>query len=210
MFGSAWKKHALKLQQIVLSGAPLREINPTYKEVLDLIAQVKACQEGALPAEDAAQLQERMARLQLAHPELGKEMTWEPLSDGVGDPIRPWGWLFEATMYLLEGAPWWLVRAVHTTDTPAANQLSRALQIVAIIGAQPERHRIMNSPLGPGHGYGMWWTWKHEGQLLEIHWRNGKQFGMKIVPQNTRVETGWERHDRNAAAKHDESDSPTT
>lgn len=89
-----WKKKVERLRVIILSCAPLFELDPLTARTINTMrdaTRLRACREeieGTIEALNEAQAGAVQAPRTL----------WEPL--------ELYGWRFEATMYLLDGKPW--------------------------------------------------------------------------------------------------------
>lgn len=183
LFG--WKKRIIRLHTMLLAGAPLNEIDPALARALEA---TRGALRGTISRED---FDRDMAGIMTPpDPNAPIKHLWEP--------IELYGWKIEATMYLLDGKPWWLARANHKRDEPAEKDFTMLRQAIDYLGADPERDCIMNTTFGGGRGYGMWWTWINQAPMMELHTTGkGNAFNMKALPEGSPVAPGWERYDRN-------------
>lgn len=119
-------------------------------------------------------------------------ILWEPLSDSVGNPIYPEDWNITATLYLLQGQPWWLVRADHSgRSEPTAEAVTLLETIVDRLGADTRRDLIMDMHFVEAR-WARYYTWFHTGPLYETHF-NSTTKDFRVVVENTPVERGYER-----------------
>jgi len=176
-----WKKKAERLRMMILAGAPLFEIDPLMLRTLETMRK------GLRGQSSRDEFEQTLGELNTSPPSAGSSFLWEP--------IDIYGWAVSATMYLLDGKPWWLVRATHKKPQPSDKEITMVEKVVGHLGADPVRDRIMNTSFD-AHGYGMWWTWINQTQLYEFQTdRQTKDF--RVVPEGTPVPVGWERVDRN-------------
>jgi len=187
-----WKGKTLKLRSIVLSGAPLVEID---REVLDMFDFMRKTLRGDHNAEEAnlPMMQASPASMQCL-----MRFMWEPYSDGKGAVESIYGWILDATTYCVDGKPWWLVRANNKLDEPPARSILK-IERVDCLGADVQRDRIMNCSFGGGRGYSMWWTWINQLPMLEMQVRK-KPFDMRIVEEGSPLPVGYERMPRAMSA----------
>lgn len=183
-----WKKKAERLRMIVLSGAPLFEIDPLMLRTLETMRRGLRGQ--ASSDEFESTLTDLKAPENEPKPNEPR-MVWEP--------IDLYGWNIAATMYLLDGKPWWLVRATHKKAEPSTKEFNRVELVAEHLGADPRRDRIMNTTFGEPNGYGMWWTWINQSPLYEIH-TNDTTKDWRVVLEGTPTAPGYQRIDRNASA----------
>lgn len=185
LFG--WKKRIARLSTIVLAGAPLHEIDP------DLLRGLDAMRGALRGTVDRDEFRIATAALHTPPKEEGTlRHMWEP--------IELYGWDLAATLYLLDGKPWWLVHATHKKDEPSDKEMSIVRTAVDYLGADPARDCLMDTTFGDGLGYGMWWTWINQSPLLEIHLSHAAN-ATRILPEGSPVQPGWERIDRNEKAR---------
>lgn len=178
-----WKGKALKLRSIILSGVPLVEMD---REALDMFDFMRKALRGEIGAEET-----NFPTL----PASALSLVWEPYSDERGDVETIYGWSLAATMYCVDGKPWWFVRANNKLDEPPARSIAELERVVDYLGADVERDRIMNCAFGGGNGYSMWWTWINQFPLLEMQLRK-KPFDMRIVEEGSQLPVGYERMPR--------------
>jgi hypothetical protein len=182
-----WKGKALKLRSIVLSGAPLVEID---REALDTFDFMRKALRGELGTEETNFP---------AMPASTLSLMWEPYSDEKGNVETIYGWSLNVTMYCVDGKPWWLVRANNKLDEPPARSITEIERVVDYLGADVQRDRIMNCSFGGGRGYTMWWTWINQLPMLEMQVRK-KPFDMRIVEEGSPLPVGYERMPRAVSA----------
>ena len=178
-----------KLRNITLSSAPLVEIDPKLSEIFTLWRR----QSNNTISEDEAVGE--YARLKLdTEPLPPMFMVWEPLSDAGGDKIDHKGWFISTTLFLWHGQPWWMLTGTRAKKpTPAAE---KALdEIIKMIGGDPTRDLLLALPGEDGAEWSIRFAWPHVGNLLEMHIRT-TPFAVKVVPEGTPVEVGFERQSR--------------
>jgi hypothetical protein len=174
-----------KLRLIVLSSAPLFEIPAEINATLDIWRQLTR---GTISEEEAEVAIQRLGAPDLA----AMKILWEPLSDSVGELIAPQGWNVTATMYLLNGQPWWLVRADHARPSGPTRADDELLSsIVDRLGADPKRDLIMDMNF-PEARWARYYTWFHSGPLYETH-LNKTTVDLRVVPAGTQPAPGYER-----------------
>lgn len=181
-----------KLNKIVLSSAPLEEIPPKVNELYELWRRIAqgTLDSTVLEAEGEAIMQ-RLADVSMSD----MRIMWEPLTDGYGEPIRPSGWSVQATMYLLNGQPWWMVEAKRDPESPPTPADDGALdKIVDRLGADAKRDRIHDMPY-PELGWMRIFTWFHAGPLMEMH-RNEKTNDFYIAVEGAMPKPGYKREPR--------------
>jgi len=176
-----WKGKALKLRSIILSSAPLVEIDREALDMFDFMRRVLRGEisESAIPAMPTM-------------PATALSLLWEPYSDERGETESIYGWSLAATLYCADGKPWWLARAANKLDDPPANSIPRIERVVDQLGADVQRDRIMNCSFGGGNGCAMWWTWINQFPLLEIQVRKNPR-DMRVVEEGSPVPAGYER-----------------
>lgn len=175
-----WKGKTLKLRRIILSSAPLVEVDRSALEVFDFMRRATRGEIG--PDETAVP----------ALPELAAGCVWEPYSDAKGDVEKIYGWELSATLYCVDGKPWWLVRAHNKLDEVPARAVAEVERVVDCLGADVQRDRIMNMAFGGGNGHSMWWTWINQFPLLEMQVRK-KPLDMRVVEEGSPLLPGYER-----------------
>ena len=181
-----------KLKTIVLSSTPLEEIPPKVNELFDLWRRIArgTLDSTVLEAEGEAIMQ-RLADVSLAD----MRIMWEPLTDGYGEPIQPSGWSVRATMYLLNGQPWWLVEAKRDPESPPTTAVDEALdKILDRLGADTKRDCVRDMPY-PELGWMRIFTWFHVSPLMEMH-RNEKTKDFYVAVEGVMPKPGYKREPR--------------
>lgn len=186
-----WKGKALKLRSIILSGVPLVEMD---REAIDMFDFMRRALRGELGADEEANPPGA------ALPASVLSLMWEPYSDEKGNVETIYGWNLAATMYRVDGKPWWLARANNKLDEPPARSIAELERVVDDLGADVKRDRIMDCSFGGGNGYSMWWTWINQFPLMEIQVRK-KPFDMRIVEEGSPLPVGYERMPRAPSAR---------
>lgn len=182
MISLGWKKKAERLRMVILSAAhqSARELPPGISGVLEIFARVARTGDGR-------GLQEEIAGL----PQDDCKPLWEP--------IEVYGWAIQATLYLREGALWWLVHAERKNGGAPSDKDGVLLdKILDHLGAVPLWHMIIgpsSSPPGePRLPFG-WWTWQNRWPLYDIQVNKSKkrdQDKIRIVPQGSRETEGYQ------------------
>lgn len=182
-----WKGKTLKLRTIVLAGAPLIE---APVEVVSMFDKMRKAVRAELSADESI--------APATPPGTGPLFMSEPYSDARGEVESIYGWSLQATLYCVDGKPWWLARASNKLDDPPEKSIREIERVVDFLGADVQRDRIMNCSFGNGDGYSMWWTWINQHPLLEVQIRK-EPFDMRIVQEGSPCPHGYERMPRATA-----------
>lgn len=183
-----WKGKALKLQRIVLSGAPLVEVP---REVLDMFDFMRNGLRGEL-SEDARAPKMDMAAFR-------NLLMWEPYSGAKGKEESVYGWDVQATLYCADSKPWWLVRAHNKLAEPSERSIVELERVVDCLGAHVDRDRIMNMSFGGDDGYSMFWTWINQLPLLEVQIRKNP-YDFRMVVEGSPLPPNYIRIERPTSA----------
>jgi len=189
-----WKQKVEKLRRIVLSGPAIEDLPPGMLTVLEAW---RAHEHGKIT--DA----EYIERVRDIAPPAKDGLIWEPYSDEHGEVEALYGWRFQATMFGINGQPWWLVKA-HRENAiePTDQQFSMLEKAVELLGCHDTtRDRIRKFP-DDDNCWTMFWSWFHTGPLLEIHF--SKTRGMLVVNEGTPLKDGYERFPRISRHQSDE------
>lgn len=179
-----------KLRRIVLASAPLVELDPVVAQIFDLWR--KLTRHEIAEADAARQLQAWTTgdRTEAAW----RQFIWEPLSDTVGDPILHYGWEINATLYLANGQPWWLVRANHNRARtgPSDNDKKQLAKVVERLGARDPARDLLYVMNHEELRWAHYYAWFHHGPLLETH-VNARTRDLRIEEEGTPLADGFER-----------------
>ena len=182
-----------KLRRIVLSSAPLNEIDTDLLRLFDFWRDETS---GKFAHVSEQEQEERVNGIMRALDGKPRNMglLWEPLSNVRGETIRHYGWYIEATIYLLNEQPWWFVKANHNRDRtgPTESEIKRLDKVIELLGCADCKRDLMRYA---NHADGLWaryYSWFHHGPLLETH-ENRKTHALRIVPEGTPLADGFER-----------------
>jgi hypothetical protein len=183
-----------KLRVIVLSSAPLEEIPSKIDQLFDVWRRIE---HGAIDASsdsaEGAQIMSQLAGVDLA----SMRIMWEPLSDGIGDTITPNGWAVRATLYLSRGAPHWFIVASRAPDIgcqPTPEDDAVLERIIGGLGGDPQRDLMRDTRLLET-GWARYFTWAHNGPLLEMH-RKTKGQDFYLAEESAIPKPGYAREPR--------------
>jgi hypothetical protein len=187
-----WKQKVDKLRRIVLSGPAIEELPPG---MLPLLEAWRAHTHGKFTDD------EYMRAVQHIGPPSGERLIWEPYSDERGEVEALYGWQLQATIFGINGQPWWFVKA-HRENAiaPTEQQFQMIEKVVELLGCHDtERDLIQEFPDEEGR-WTMFWSWFHTGPLLEIHFHKTRP--MLVVNEGTPLKDGYTRMER-ISRKHD-------
>jgi hypothetical protein len=182
-----WKQKVDKLRKIVLSGPAIEELPPGMLLVLEAW---RGYTHGKLTDE------EYMRTVQDIGPPSGERLIWEPYSDARGEVEALYGWQFQATLFGINGQPWWLVKA-HRENAiePTEQQFQIIAKAIELLGCHDaQRDLIQKFPDEEGR-WSMYWSWFHTGPLLELHFHSTTH-NMLIVNEGTPLKDGYTRMER--------------
>lgn len=182
-----WKQKVEKLRRIVLSGPAIEDPPPGTIRLLELW---RAHHHGKLTDEEYIQ------GAQGIRPPSGEHLIWEPYSDERGEVESLYGWQIQATIFGINGQPWWFVKAHRGNATdPSEQQFKMLDNAIELLGCHDtKRDLIRDFPDEEGR-MTMFWHWFHTGPLLELHFHSTTH-NMLVVEQGTPLKDGYMRMDR--------------
>ena len=129
---------------------------------------------------------------------LDMRVLWEPIHTKKGEETLLFGWDVNATMYLSNGQPWWLVRALRKGDSSEKDDATLD-RIIEHLGGDPKRDLITEIPgASDTDRYQIWFTWFNQLPLLDMqahpdakHMPIDKR--MRIVPRDAPERDGYKR-----------------
>lgn len=125
-------------------------------------------------------------------------VMWEPVHTKKGEETLVFGWNVQATMYLSNGQPWWLVRASRA-GAPSEQDEAALDRIIEHLGGDPNRDLITGIPgEDAADRHEIWLTWFNQLPLIDmLYHRNAKHVSpdkrMLIVPRGAPEREGYER-----------------
>ena len=182
-----WKQKVDKLRRIVLSGPAVEELPPG---MLPLLEAWRAHTHGKLTDD------EYMLAVGKIGAPTGERLVWEPYSDKRGELESLYGWQLQATIFGINGQPWWLVKA-HRDNAiePTSQQLQVIQRAVELLGCHDTRRDLIQEFSDEAGRLTKFWSWFHTGPLLEMH-IHATTHKMKVVEAGSPLESGYTRLDR--------------
>lgn len=145
-----------KLKIIVLSSTPLAEIPTRLNDTFEMF---RRSTRGTITT---TEIEDFVSRIGDRDPWEDARVMWEPLSDSHGEEITPNGWQVKATLYLLNGQPWWLADAKRDPHSPPTPEDDAVLDdIMNQLGADTRRDLVRDMRDLPELGYLRIWTVPH-------------------------------------------------
>jgi hypothetical protein len=182
-----WKQKVDKLRRIVLSGPAIEELPPG---MLAMLEAWRGHTHGKLTDD------EYMRIMQANLGDTGERLIWEPYSDARGEVEVFYGWHFQATLFGVNGQPWWFVKAWRENAAePTEQQFQMIEKAIELLGCHDtERDMIREFP-DEAERWTMFWSWFHTGPLLEMQF-HPKTHHMLVVNEGTPLKAGYMRMDR--------------
>lgn len=184
-----WKQKVEKLRRIVLSGPAIEDLPPGMLSVLEAW---RAHQHGKITDEEYMRTADAVGD---PWPP-GERLIWEPYSDARGEVESLYGWQVQATIFGINGQPWWLVKAHRENSIdPTEKQFKMLDKAVEILGCHDTQRDLIRSFPDDEDRCTMFWSWFHTGPLLELHFHR-KTHDMLVVNEGTPLKDGYERMER--------------
>jgi hypothetical protein len=189
------KQKIEKLRRIVLSGPAIEELPPGE---LQLLETWRAHTHGKITDEEAYEVMKNLVLDPKKSPYI-----WEPYSDERGEVESLQGWLFQATLFGINGQAWWLVKA-HQKSTldPTEKQLKIIHDAIGLLGCHDTKRDLIREFPDESNRWTMFWSWFHTGPLMEIHFHE-KTHQMLTVLEGTPLKDGYVRMERIKRKDHE-------
>ena len=185
MMNFGWKKKTEHLRLVIVSAAHqmAKELPPGTIAILDLFKRV------AKDGGGGPNLKEEFDRICIDHADEPQPL-WEP--------VDIYGWKIQATLYLQNGQPWWLLHAVRRNEKePSDKDIAILDKVLEQLGADTKRDVIIgprSSPQGYETLHFGWWTWLNRWPLFEVQVNRAKSGSAvtRVVPLGTKPSDGYE------------------
>jgi hypothetical protein len=182
-----WKQKVDKLRRIVLSGPAIEELPPDMLKVLEAW---RAHIHGKLTDEEYIHAVQGIGSIS------GDRLIWEPYSDERGEVEALYGWQFQATLFGINGQPWWLVKAhCEKAGEPTEQQFQMMAKAIELLGCHDTQRDLIQEFPDEEDRWTMFWSWFHTGPLLELHFHS-KTGNMLVVNEGTPLKDGYMRMPR--------------